>query len=661
MHRAAASVLVFAFACSLLAAQSSTKTVTSPPPPQEKAAQEETVTPSGIKLSASAQLVVVDVSVTDRSGHAVHGLKSSDFILEERKAPQTVRNFEEHAAVDRAATPAAPPLKLPAGTFTDYLNVPEDAPLNVLLLDALNTPMKDQSYVRYQLQQYVKTAQPGTRIAIFGLTTHLILLQGFTSDPAILKNVVEHKLLPRASVLLDDPAGSNVDTQSMSDMMSDAGASAQSVAGMQQFEAESASFQTQLRMQYTIDAFGALARYLASFPGRKNLLWFSGSFPLTIFGDSSLDDPFAVQRDFSDALRQTASLLARGRVAVFPIDARGLQTNPYFSASRSNSGSARNPQAMTNAIASFGTQNAQEHMSMDEIADDTGGHAFYNTNGLADAVRKALDAGANFYTLTYSPANKKWDSGYRSIKVSLQGAAAARGLHLSYRHGYYAEDPDNKKTAASSSIVAAKPQDTPVQATSSYARLAMDRGAPAPSEILFKVRVLPASTAPEDEIAPNNNADPKLKGPFRRYEVDFAALARDVSLPLATDGTRSGTLEFLTLVYDSQGKLLNASEGTVNMHLQPVTYAKLLKGGIGFHMEISAPAKAESFLRIGVHDVTSGKYGVVEVPTETVSHLPPLPPTPATSTPTQPAAATPAAVATPAAAPPASPAPQEKH
>jgi hypothetical protein len=34
--------------------------------------------------------------------------------------------------------------------------------------------------------------------------------------------------------------------------------------------------------------------------------------------------------------------------------------------------------------------------------------------------------------------------------------------------------------------------------------------------------------------------------------------------------------------------------------------------------------KQESFMRLIVHDVTSNHYGVVEIPTAEVGHLPPL-------------------------------------
>jgi hypothetical protein len=59
----------------------------------------------------------------------------------------------------------------------------------------------------------------------------------------------------------------------------------------------------------------------------------------------------------------------------------------------------------------------------------------------------------------------------------------------------------------------------------------------------------------------------------------------------------------------------------------------MLTSGLAFRLQISAPAKSESFLRIGVHDVTSGRFGVVEIPTTVVDRLPPLPSAPAPANP----------------------------
>jgi VWFA-related protein len=631
-------VLIFGIAASVqFSAQGQSSSAPAPAPQlQTHPAQNESVPPSGVTLTTGTQLVVVDVTVQDKEGNPIHGLKLSDFQVLENKKPQTIKTFDEHTAADltRIKAQVLPPM--PPGNFTDYTAVPADSTLNILLLDTLNTPMKDQSYVRYQLQQYVKHANPGTRIAIFGLTQHLILLQGFTTDPEVLKAAVEHRLIPRASVLLDDAVGSNTDPNLLSDAMTAAGAAASAVAATQQFEAETASFQTQLRTQYTLDAFNQIARYLGTFSGRKNLIWFSASFPLSIFPDLTLDDPFAVMADVSDELRQTTNLLNRARVAVYPIDARGLQTLPTFDASRSGRGYAGNPGKMASDISKFNETNAQEHMTMSQIAEDTGGRAFYNTNGLADAVAKSIDSGANYYTLTYSPANRNWKGEYRSIRVQLEAAMATRDLKLTYRHGFYADDPNTHAT--SSSVLTSAPTGPPATGSKAYGQAAMERGSPTPSEILFKVRVLPDSTATEDTVAEHNVVNPAapMKGPFRRYDIDFATLASDLKLPLQPDGHHRGGVEFLAFVYDADGKLLNTEDRSFSMNLTPETYALMLKTGLASRLQVSAPAKGESFLRIGVHDLSSGRFGVVEIPTTIVDRLPPLPPAPA-QTPAPPA------------------------
>jgi VWFA-related protein len=603
-------------------------------PTLQKHPQSESVPSSGVTLTTGTQLVVVDVVVQDQDGHPVHGLKPTDFQLLENKTPQNIKTFDEHTATDLSHAKALTLPKMPPGNFTDYTPAPPDSTLNVLLLDTLNTPMKDQSYVRYQLQQYVKHANPGTRIAIFGLTSRLILLQGFTSDPEVLKAAVDHRLIPRASALLDDPTGSNTEPITMSDMMSDSGASASAIASVQQFEAQNASFQTQVRTQYTLDAFNQLGRYLGTYSGRKNLIWFSGSFPLSIFPDPSLDDPFAVMADASGQLRETTNILDRARVAVYPIDARGLQTLPMMDASRSGKGYATNPGKMGTDISNFTTNNAQEHMTMSQIAEDTGGRAFFNTNGLADAVAKSLDSGANYYTLTYSPLNRNWKGEYRNIRVQLEAAYSTRGLKLAYRHGYYADDPNTH--SASSSVLSGAPAGPPATGSRAYGQAAMERGAPTPAEILFKVRVLPDSTGTEDKVASHNQTDPKnpMKGPYRKYDIDFAILASDLKLSPQPDGNRHGGVEFLAFVYDADGKLLNTEDDSVDLNLTPATYAGIMKSGLPGGLLISTPAKGESFIRIGIHDIPSGRFGVVEVPTTTVDRLPPPAAAPSTTAPT---------------------------
>lgn len=574
---------------------------------------------SGITLHTGARLVIINVVVTDSHQNPIHNLSASDFTLLEKGTSQQIRNFEEHTAVSVSeAAKAAPIPTLPLGIFTNYAPIAPGSAVNVLLLDALNTPMTDQAFVRDQLKQYLNHAQPGTRIAIFGLTTRLNMLQGFTSDPELLKAFVNKKL-PKASPLLDDQVGGGGEPEQVSDTLSNFGDPnmASLISNMQQFEAQQQSFKIQMRTRYTLDAMNQLARYLSGIPGRKNLIWFSGSFPLNIMPDGDLSDPFAVMGSSEDEFRETANLLTLSQVAVYPVDARGLMTSPVFSAANSGSKYARNPSAFGKDQAKFLQQTAQEHMTMDQMAESTGGRAFYNTNGLSQAVAKAIDSGSNYYNIAYSPTNMHWDGGFRKIEIRVDRP----GLTLAYRRGYYAVPPGDQpgKEVDPATVVANAPFGRDPM------RAAMMRGGPDPTEIIFKARVLPITAAPEDQLAPGNLLNPKIKtkGPFVRYAIDIAADPR-VMLTTMPNAYHQGAAQFLTYVYDQDGNIINLVDNKTRANLPPEAYAQSLRVGLHWHQEISVPAKGNYFLRIGIHDLTGDRVGAIEVPIATVKKLPPL-------------------------------------
>ena len=594
-------------------------------------------------LHAGTQLVIVDVVVEDRNGHAIHGLTSDNFVLTDQKKPQTVRNFEEHtAASDKKPGPPMPPL--PPGVFSNYTPIAPDSTLNVLLIDALNTPLRDQVYLRQQLLDYIKQEKSGTNVAIFGLTNRLTMLQGFTADPTVLRTAVEH-LNYKASPLLEDATGGGETQQKLSDAL-DGKIPDADLVELQQFEVEQASLQTQFRTGYTLDAFNSLAHYLSNFPGRKNLIWFSGSFPLQIGPDPNIRNGFTVAANSSLEFRETTDLLAKAQTAVYPVDARSLMTDPALDASQSLKSVPRNPRSFTQEASKFDQSQADEHMTMEAMANDTGGHAFYNTNALTDAVAKAIDAGSNYYTLTYTPVDRNWNGAYRNIHVELAQSAAAHEMKLTYRHGYYADDPHRPtkpkelqaKAAPTSTTLAALAD----HAAEAYSRAAVSHGAPQPEDILIKARVLPLSGRDEDTLAPDNHADiDRMKAPFRTFAVDFVALPSDFSMTSQSDGRHTGAIEAGIFVYDTEGHLLNISSKKISLNLTPDTYKQFESNPVRVQLHVSAPAKRQSFLRVVIHDIPSNHYGVVEIPTAQVGHLPPLEAqnTPATSNPSKAGAA----------------------
>jgi hypothetical protein len=257
---------------------------------------------------------------------------------------------------------------------------------------------------------------------------------------------------------------------------------------------------------------------------------------------------------------------------------------------------------------------------MAQIAEDTGGSPYFDTNDLATAVQQAIESGSNYYTLGHEPMEHTDGGEYRQIHITLNADLKTAGYSLSYRHGYFIDSEGDGDSRADSP---ARPAE---DARAKYVALAMTHGAPCPQDILFKVRILPMAEGTEQEIAPNNIHCQKcaLKPPFRRYAIDLVAVPDAFELSLGHDQVRSGRIEFSVLLYDSSGDLMNAVEKSVQLSLTPSQYRWFLSG-VHAHFEISVPAKtSETFLRVGVHDVPSNRMGVVEVPVSSLSRLQPL-------------------------------------
>ena len=593
-------------------------------------------------LHASAQLVVVDVVVMDSSHKPVHGLKASDFALMENGAPQALRSFEEHSVAPTPALPEPPP---PPGIFTNKPLVPPGGAVNILLLDSLNTPTSDQSYLHQQLLSYLKTAKPGARTAIFGLSDHLVLLQGFNDDPAVLRDLLTHTN-PAGSPVRTDQTGTGIQ-QSAADFLEDSQDPlfAELAANLRQWETQQQSVELQARAKYTMDAFNQLARALSAIPGRKNLLWFSASFPLTVLPDITSNqvsdpdtpandnfiNPFAPVADLSGEFRDTIDRLSRSQIAVYPIDVRGVQQSALFDASTTrNYTGNRGAKRFSADQSQFLSDNTAESGTMNSLAAATGGHAFIETNDLAGAVKDSIDQGSNFYSLSYSPTDSKLDGKLRKIKVQL----AHSGYSLSYRQGYYADPPDVIKTnGVFSTTAAAAPNDPAAASIRNNLLLAMTRGAPQPTDILFRAGVVPIPPTgdPELTVAPNNTPTPKGHGPWRSYSVNYQIDPAGLVFFRQPDGKVRTDFDLIVFVYTAQGDLLNSFHRPLSYTGSDHDVRDFYQHGMLQHAEVSVPAKGEYFLRIAVHDLHRDHYGAIEVPTAQIANLKPVAESPAPS------------------------------
>jgi hypothetical protein len=199
---------------------------------------------------------------------------------------------------------------------------------------------------------------------------------------------------------------------------------------------------------------------------------------------------------------------------------------------------------------------------------------------------------------------------------------------LSYRRGYFADDPN--APAQKSQAQNAKPDPNQYSAL----RAAMLHGGPEPTELIFEASVRPASTDTEAELVPGNQAVKKVSGPYRRYAITFITNPKEVNWNVTPDGAHRCTLEFMTFVYDADGTRINAQFNGINAAVPEAGFAAFEKSSVSYVQQISVPAKGEYYLRLGMRDVASDHVGAVELPVTAVAKLPPMAvPLPAAATP----------------------------
>jgi VWFA-related protein len=559
-------------------------------------AQPSPQTPQAPAVHATTRLVWLSVVVKDKNGSPVSDLTSADFSIRDEKKPQAIRFFR----VDSNEPPKAAPKPLPADIYT---NRPQDAAsvppnVTVILFDGLNTKLSDQAQARDQVSQFLKQIQPNDRVALYALGRELHVLQDFTRDSSRLVAALRKS---RGETTMDLDASTPDQVQTGNDAMD--------LLLKDAFQRE-ASYYIQERVHLTVAALTEISQHLASLPGRKNLVWVSGSFPFSVGYENiedlqlKLDDPTDEQRMFAEDIEKAARALNDADIAVYPVDARGLlgfdinPPQPYTNlagspamnanspgassgpgggrrglpgTSSGNGGSTTGKRGPANLLKSPDTTNLD---TMNTLASRTGGKAFYNTNDIMGALRKAIDDSRLTYEIGYYPEDVKWNGAFHNVELKV----ARPGVEVRARKGYFALPqpkltPDSRQAAIQMALA------SPIDATQ-VGFVTQVRAADVPGARTLFVAV---------KVAPN--------------DIDFEL----------ADGKYSGAMEYVLAQMDDSSKVLDGTGETFHLHYLPEQYDRARAAWLTFSKTVPYHADA-THLRLIVRDPTTGKIGAVDIP-----------------------------------------------
>ncbi len=625
-----------------------TASTATPLPPQPEPSPAPT-SPDIPVIKTTARQVMEEVVVTTKSGEPVSGLTQSDFEITEDNQPQKINSF--HESTPTTTPPSTQPRQMPPllpGMRTNLPPTPPTDAVNVLLIDTLNTEMADQTDTRRQVLSFLSKTPPGTPMAIFVLGSKLRCLQSFTSDTSTL-----------LAALRDPRYGLNIQKSSFLNSRSDQASNDAAISMLQTMQAAPAGIEAlrsalsdvgaqalSVRASMTFQALMYLGHYLAGIPGRKNLIWFSGSYPLAIFPNK--EQLARIQQNpnlpqYLDREKQTSDLFTLSQIAVYPISAEGMTVDHINEANSAGPGDPSgpghiggSPDAVMAPFSAAAADRASTISAMEQLATSTGGKAFYNTNDLGAALAKAIANGSDYYSIGYSPTNMNPQPTFRQINIKLDIKPAQGKANLAYRHGYdaraFSGNPTPQDTQPSPDQPSQGPPspDPPSPDPHPPGPYAPDPHGPGPhtpdpltpllqyglppaTGILYGVRAERSDPQPS-ATEPFAGQNPNLKGPLTRYTVDFLLRAQDLTLLPTPDGERTASFLLGLKAFARDGTALNWQATLESITITPTQLPALTTTGVPEHLVLDLPATGDLQLLTAVYDLNSTLAGTLELP-----------------------------------------------
>jgi len=492
----------------------------------------QTPNPPRVTFSATTNLVVVDVTVTDPSGKPATNLTKDDFILLEDGKPQTLLSCDlqklETKPLPAAATPElktreaapAPAKPAPAPASTDPDAKYRDRRLIVMLFDLSSMQPAEQIRSADAATKFINTQL--TRSDLVSIMTYGITLktvQDFTDDRDELFAAIRGLHI-----------GESSEQQGLADTGPD---SEDQSAAFVADETEFNIFNTDLKLAALEDA----ARRLAPYPEKKALVYISAGVDKTGVDNQS-------------QLRATVNEAVRANVAFYPIDARGLVAQvPGGDASQAGAVGSKlysgaGQQSLRNSL-------HDEQETLVTLAADTGGKALVDSNDLTVGMRQIQKDIESYYILTYASTNAAEDGRYRRIQLKLAPHVNLAKAKLNYRQGYFAPttfarmSEANKEAQLQRALESDNPiTDLPIAVEVDYFRLDKNK------------YFVPVSVEiPGSALAFRN------KGSKAATELDFTAEVRDAhdkpaaavrdTIPLKLDEATAGQVTRKHIQYDT--------------------------------------------------------------------------------------------------------------
>jgi VWFA-related protein len=538
-------------------------------------------------LRLTTRVVNINVVVTDKQGNPVKGLTKEDFTVLDAGQAQKISFF---TAVDNEqpfATSVSTGVRPDPNTYTNtVVNGSAEPSVTILLFDTLNSRWTSQGYGLYCLRKFVRQLDPEDHIGVYVLGDDLKVVHEFSRDATDLAAAIrryDERHSPDVRKL--PPSEQSAEDARLDRFLS--GKDNHGNVWMQHANGAYMRAHLAIARETTTAWLEVIARQLSGVPGRKTLIWVTDSIgQLGLFDENDLDEYLTAWRKDAgvmfggprnlrnrDDIERMIRLMNNAGIAVYPVDARGLEAMDLGFRDNASAAAIVSP---TGPVEHLLARIPEPDPGALEIAYRTGGRAFYNRNDLETGIRRALNDSRFTYELAYHPDHDRWKGEWRRIQVKVNRPEVT----VLARAGYFAM-PDPRPLAPKNRI-----------------------------EFLSQITASPLNAA---ELPLTVQVGSATNGKTGQELAARVHMSPQSMLTMQENGHWKGNFEVMFMQTDVKSKLLDATQKNVDADLDADEYAEIVRNGWDLPVQLKLMPGA-TMLCVILHDKSSDSAGSVRIP-----------------------------------------------
>lgn len=412
--------------------------------------------PADEVIRIKSELVRSDVTVVDKQGRFVDGLRPEQFELRVDGRVQPIAFFERVSTgspdeENQLAGKRNPKDAVP--TNTDKADKTERAEpgsrVIFFFVDDVHLDGDSLTRARTGLLHFVeRQMRPTDRVAIISTSGQVGFLQQLTDNKAVLLEAIARLHFKRSS---ESPAMevpiSEVDANLVANHR-DAGLFSylvEATAKQYQMSAFNAFLLVKQRLRQinsqsrivemqSLLGLESLMRSSQPLVGRKLVFYISDGFIVDVKKSSA-----------PDILRRVINEAARVGAVVYTMDTRAIFSDPHIDAGRNDYPDFSSRQAGRNL-----SETKMPQAVLETLAEDTGGRSFLNPNDFDDALALAIRETSDYYLIDWRPDTESQRAGKSRLEVVVKDRPELRVRLRRHLFNLKPEEvaPETKKTAA---------------------------------------------------------------------------------------------------------------------------------------------------------------------------------------------------------------------